>query len=120
VDAFSGDSIPVHLLTREASDLYWEHLKENGILAVHISNWHLDLTDVVRQMAIHAEKDAIFIDDSGFASRFYDNNAWVIITGNNDFISDTRVKDLRSDWHHKIKPIIWTDDFSNLFEVVDW
>jgi spermidine synthase len=120
VDAFSGDSIPVHLLTLEASDLYWQHLKENGILVVHISNLHLDLSDVVRQMAVHAGKDAIFVEDSGFASLFYDSSAWVIITGNKEFINDPLVKVFRSDWYHKLKPIVWTDDFSNLFEVVDW
>ena len=120
VDAFSGDSIPVHLLTLEASDLYWQHLKENGILALNISNLHLDLTDVVRQMAAHAHKEAIFTEDSGFASRFYDSNAWVLITSNKDFLSYTILKAFRTDWRHKLKPVIWTDDFSNLFEVVEW
>ncbi|SVB90732.1 uncharacterized protein METZ01_LOCUS243586, partial [marine metagenome] len=49
VDAFNGDAIPTHLLTQEASDLYWRHLKESGVLAFHISNNHFDLSDVVRQ-----------------------------------------------------------------------
>src|SRR5690606_33296318 len=48
VDAFSGDSIPIHLLTREAFALYFEHLKPDGVLAIHITNIHLDLADPVR------------------------------------------------------------------------
>lgn len=47
VDAFSGDAIPVHLLTREANALYWRHLKPDGILAVHVSNRHLSLAPAV-------------------------------------------------------------------------
>ena len=47
VDAFSSDSIPVHLLTREAMDLYFRHLKPDGILAVHISNRYLNLQPVL-------------------------------------------------------------------------
>ncbi len=63
VDAFSGDAIPIHLLTKEASDLYWQHLKENGVLVLHITNFHVDLSDVARQMAIHANREAIHIED---------------------------------------------------------
>jgi spermidine synthase len=51
VDAFSGDAVPVHLLTRESAALYWRALREDGVLAVHTTNRHLDLTPVVRGMA---------------------------------------------------------------------
>ena len=47
IDAFSGDAIPVHLLTREAFDIYWRHLKPGGVLAVHISNQYLNLGPIV-------------------------------------------------------------------------
>lgn len=53
VDAFSGDSIPVHLLTEECMrDAYLKHLNPEGILAVHISNRYLDLEPVVRNLAV--------------------------------------------------------------------
>jgi hypothetical protein len=115
VDAFSGDAIPIHLLTKEASDLYWQHLKENGLLALHITNIHVDLSDVVRQMAIHANKEAIFIE-----RRRDKATDWVIITSNLDFINDRLVRRFQVDWHNEFKPITWTDDFSNLFEIVNW
>ena len=47
VDAFSSDSIPAHLLTRECQRLYWEHLRADGVLAIHISNRYLDLRSVL-------------------------------------------------------------------------
>ena len=120
VDAFSGDAIPIHLLTQEASDLYWRHLKEDGILVLHISNLHVDLSDVVRQMAIHAGKDAIFTEDEGSPDKYDTKSDWVIITNNQAFLDDPDVRRLTDEWHHELRPIIWTDDFSNLFEVVDW
>jgi spermidine synthase len=53
VDAFSGDAIPTHLLTREAVALYLRHLRPDGVLAVNVSNRHADLTRVVRGHAAH-------------------------------------------------------------------
>jgi len=120
VDAFSGDAIPIHLLTQEASDLYWRHLTEDGVLALHISNFHVDLSDVVRQMAIHANKDAIYIEDDGRGDRYDDSSDWVLITSNQAFINDPQVLRFQDDWRREPRPIIWTDDFSNLFEIVSW
>ena len=53
VDAFSGDAIPIHLLTREAGDIYAAQLAAGGTLAIHISNRYLDLEPVVRGLAEH-------------------------------------------------------------------
>lgn len=51
LDAFSGDSVPVHLLTREAFELYLRHLKPDGVIAVHITNHYLNLAPVVERAA---------------------------------------------------------------------
>ena len=53
LDAFSGDAIPVHLLTKEAFEVYQRHLNTNGVIAVHISNHYLDLEPVVVNLARH-------------------------------------------------------------------
>ena len=53
LDAFSSDAIPVHLLTKEAFEVYERHLNTNGIIAVHISNHYLDLEPVVVNLARH-------------------------------------------------------------------
>tara|TARA_R110002111_G_scaffold52265_2_gene91289 strand:+ start:313 stop:567 length:255 start_codon:yes stop_codon:yes gene_type:complete len=54
IDAFSSDSIPVHLLTSEANHVYWRHLARDGILLLHVSNRYLDLIPVVRGLAVDA------------------------------------------------------------------
>ena len=64
VDAFSGDAIPVHLLTREAFALYWRHLKPNGVLAVHVSNRYLVLPPVVKLAARQSGKSAWLVDNA--------------------------------------------------------
>lgn len=89
-DTFSGDAIPVHLLTREAIDLYWEHLKPDGILAFHISNLHFNLTDVVRVHPRNKLKQAIPVMDED--NSFYDSQSrWVLVTSNLEFLLDPKV-----------------------------
>ena len=65
VDAFSSDSIPVHLLTREAMELYFHHLKADGTLAFHISNRYLDLQPVLREEAKASGKVARLVETPG-------------------------------------------------------
>ena len=119
IDAFSGDAIPIHLLTQEASDLYWHHLKDNGVLAIHISNFHVDLSDVVRQLAIHAGKEVILISNES-TSDSASSSDWALITSEKEFLHDPAIQRARTDWRHEPKPIVWTDDFSSLFDVVIW
>ena len=61
VDAFSGDAIPVHLLTRQAFALYWRHLKPDGVLAVHVSNRYLSLAPGVALAAAETGKQAMLV-----------------------------------------------------------
>ena len=57
VDAFSGDSVPVHLLTTQALDLYMRHLRAGGIVAFHVTNRFLELPPVVERIAADARPD---------------------------------------------------------------
>ena len=71
IDAFSGDSIPIHLMTREAFELYFRHLQPNGVLAVHITNLHLDLSDPVRVLAREMGAGAVWVEhwtEDGYGS----------------------------------------------------
>ena len=61
VDAFSGDAVPVHLLTKQALELYFRHLKPGGILALHITNTHLDLAPVVENLRRELGKYAVLV-----------------------------------------------------------
>src|SRR5262249_55445867 len=78
VDAFSGDAIPAHLLTREAFALYRRHLGQGGILAVHISSRFLDLSPVVKRSAEANDLDAVLIKDSGDEARGALSSTWVL------------------------------------------
>lgn len=120
VDAFSGDSIPIHLLTREAFALYFEHLNPDGVLVVHITNLHLDLSDPVRMLAREFGKEAILVEND--SDEYYMNySAWVLITSNQEFLDTLREEDWVTPWYRKIpKEIHWTDDYCNLLEVIDW
>jgi hypothetical protein len=117
-DAFSGDAIPVHLLTTEAFDLYLRHLKPSGILAVHVSNQYLDLAPVVAQLAsahglisrlVHTEKDD---------GHLYSRSDWVLMTRDRAVFAQPEIGGAAS----KIEPRpglrLWTDDYNNLLQVL--
>ena len=80
VDAFSGDAIPVHLLAREAMDLYFRHLRPDGILAVHISNRHLDLKPVIEGEARAAGRRARLVDTEDDDGAGVFAATWVLVT----------------------------------------
>jgi hypothetical protein len=118
LDTFNSDSIPVHLLTREAFTLYLQHLKPGGILAVHVSNRVLDLEKVVSRMAneFGLQMVSIFASSDGpgtSASR------WELLTTNQAFLEDAAIHDYvvttdKADKHIQL----WTDDYSNLFQIL--
>ncbi len=79
LDAFSGDAIPVHLLSREAFELYFERLAPKGILAVHVSNSFLDLAPVVGRAAQALGKVARVIEVSEDKSQNRAQSVWVLL-----------------------------------------
>jgi hypothetical protein len=119
VDAFSGDAIPVHLLTREAFELYLEHLRPGGILAVHVSNLYFNLRPVVRGLAEAFHLPAVLILSPGKLEGEIYPSDWVLITENGRFLGDDVVSTAITPWLTGGESnIIWTDDFSNLFGVL--
>jgi hypothetical protein len=118
IDAFSGDSIPVHLLTREAFDLYASHLQADGILAVHVTNLHLDLKDIVRSQADRLGMEALWFDDQTETDYSLISD-WVLMTRNRQFLEDPRVAALAREWERpRVSRAAWTDDYSNLLELI--
>jgi SAM-dependent methyltransferase len=118
VDAFSGDAIPVHLLTKEAFTLYLRHLKPNGILAIHTSNTYLNLPPVVQLLAEDAGYPARMIGNNDNPRKLIDASDWVLITRNQHFLEGVETTVL-------IDPIdvpaglrLWTDDYNNLFQIL--
>ena len=118
VDAFSGDAIPVHLLTREAYKVYWQHLKPDGVLAVHVSNLYLSLAPGVALAAAADGKQAMEINYEGADEREESSSEWVLVTSRKGFFDREEIKAAAT----KIDPIPglreWTDDYSNLYKIL--
>ncbi|MGA2033018.1 MAG: fused MFS/spermidine synthase, partial [Thermoguttaceae bacterium] len=124
IDAFSSDSIPIHLLTREAIQIYLWNLAPRGMLAVHISNRHLDLAPVLANLADDAAVVARVCEDDDVAGKpgKY-RSTWVVLAREAkdlDGLSKKAWQPLRPD--PKLR--LWTDDFSNVVSVLrggwDW
>jgi SAM-dependent methyltransferase len=117
VDAFSSDSIPVHLLTREAFQLYFHHLKPQGVLAVHISNTHLDLAPVVQSEAAALHKEALLFDTEDDEQEVY-GATWVLLAGQKEVMQKPAFRDAGTPLKPRPSLRLWTDDYSNLFQIL--
>jgi hypothetical protein len=122
VDAFSGDSIPIHLMTKEAFELYFQHLKPDGILAVHISNLHLDLSHPVRTISEELGYTPLSVEHTPEDDNYHSYYShWVLISPDPGLESRLALTGFLSEWYTgKPKEILWTDDYCNLLQVVEW
>jgi hypothetical protein len=121
VDAFSSDSIPVHLLTKEAMGVYRKHLSPDGVLAVHISNRYLDLQPVVRGLAQDSGLSARVVDTDDDESQDVFGATWVLLTspgpGGTSGLGPEEEKSSAEIQSKRTVPL-WTDDYSNLFKIL--
>lgn len=117
IDAFTGDAIPVHLLTREAFAVYFRHLKPGGILAVHVSNQYLDLVPVVATNAKEAGRLAVQVSDDGESEDYFSSNDWVLVSAERSTFEDALFN--ASQVAHMKKGLRpWTDEYSNLIQIL--
>jgi hypothetical protein len=123
LDAFSSDAIPLHLLTREAMQLYLAKLTDHGILTFNISNRYLDLEPVVADLANDAGLFCLFGDDSNLSpSQQAQGNSpsqWVVMARRKDDLSGIP-EGARWKEAGRSARRIWTDDFSNVVSVIRW
>ena len=117
VDAFSGDAIPVHLLTREAMDLYFRHLRPDGILAVHVSNRYLDLAPVLAEETRATGRLARVVETEDDESQDVYAATWVLIArAGSDLDNEVRASSNPIASTRKVR--LWTDDYSNLLQIL--
>jgi spermidine synthase len=116
VDAFSGDAIPVHLLTREAWTLYWHHLKPDGVLAVHVSNRYLDLAPVVALGAADDGKQAKIVSYVGTSIDEESASDWVLVTSRPGFLDRLTTRAQAIAHIPGLRP--WTDDYSDIYKIL--
>jgi len=117
VDAFSSDAIPVHLITKEAVEIYLKHMKPDGVIAFHVTNRYLDLVPVVEGIANSLGLHAVWINDAG-GDPLGNSSSWVLIARDTIRLTHPRLAEAtleitpRRDWR------VWTDDFNNLLQVL--
>ena len=90
IDAFTGDAIPVHLLTREAFALYFAAMNPDGVLALHVSNRYLDLMPVVRGLAREIGLEALQIEQEEDAWNAVEASTWMLVTRDAAFVERVR------------------------------
>jgi hypothetical protein len=118
LDAFNGDAIPVHLLTKEAFELYRRHLKPGGVIALHITNQHLDLRPIVQGAADHLGlKTLLVLDEQGGVDNPSSTSAWMVLSPDAAFLAALPIRPFIQE-PLRIAPRLWTDDQSSLFPIL--
>ena len=128
LDAFSSDSIPMHLITREALALYERKLAAHGIIAFHISNLYLDLSHTLDALAHDAHLECVIEDDRAVSQPEFEAgkfpSTWVVMARNDaDLNALISSPGSRGKWvpiHTTGGQRVWTDDYSNLLSAIHW
>lgn len=115
LDAFAGDSVPVHLLTREAFQIYLRHIKPDGIIAVHVTNRYLSIAPVVEAVAQSLGIKTTRIESRAKSPCEYTN--YVLVTNNEPFLAENPREVLGED--KQLNVPIWTDVRHDLFGILE-
>ncbi|MFT4808136.1 MAG: hypothetical protein ACI9LX_001462 [Paraglaciecola sp.] len=117
IDAFSGDLIPTHLMTHEAFLLYQQHIKTQGVMALHISNRHLSLLPVIIQHSITLDMQVMLFETPGNGNEH--DAQWVVLTNNSRITQSPNLIYKQSVISkEQYKKVLWTDDYSSLLPIL--
>lgn len=118
VDAFSDDSIPVHLVTKEAVETYFAHLRgDAGVVAIHTSNRYLELAPVILRIAREMNLNVMIAGDSGDAEQFAVSSQWVLLSRDERAFLTPAFDGVTWDMPEKLPPL-WTDDYTSIYTVI--
>ena len=120
VDAFSGDAIPLHLLTKEAMEVYRRHLAPGGILAFHVSNSYLDLAPEIARLAGSIGMKARKVENFAAPARDQYRSTWVLVTADSGFFAIPAIHSASRSISVPAGLRLWTDDYSSLLPVMRW
>jgi spermidine synthase len=116
IDAFSSDSIPIHLLTTEAMSVYLKHMRPDGVVAFHVSNRFFNLPPVVDAIArAHGLSSVLLVDNPD--DQEMSKTDWVLVTNNQAVLENDAVKAITVEPDVIPKLRLWTDDDHNLFRI---
>jgi hypothetical protein len=119
LDAFSGDAIPTHLLTREAFAIYLRHMAPGGVLAAHISNRHVDLAPVLIGLADHFGLESICVTAKHDEQNELSASRWILLSERDLLAGSPEIAAVATPLDQPKVPL-WTDDFHNLFQILRW
>jgi hypothetical protein len=117
IDAFSSDSIPVHLLTYEALAVYLKHMKPGGIIAFHLTNRFLDLNPVVKQLADAHHLFSVLVADDGDEG-IVSRSDWVLLSDREASLQVPQIAEAASEVATRENLRLWTDDFNNIIQIL--
>jgi spermidine synthase len=122
LDAFSSDSIPPHLLSREAMEIYLSRLKPDGAILFHVSNRYLNVKDLVSALAVDTTLPAFVRSDVATqpVPRITAQYVLVMATRNGNSLGDLASS---HKWQAAVRPVglrTWTDDYSNVIDLMRW
>ena len=120
LDAFTSDAIPVHLLTKEAFEIYLQHLKPDGVIAVHTSNRYLDLEPVVKRLAAHFGLSVVTIVDNPPSNKWWIfRTTWMLVTRNRALLARPEIENAADKYEPSSRTAsLWTDDHASLYEIL--
>jgi hypothetical protein len=119
LDAYSSDAIPIHLITREAIDVYWNRLNPDGLLVLHISNRYVNLERVARSFM---DQDHLFFCLFSTRSRgWHKESRWIVCSRKKEYFEIPAVQEACRPWSADSVPTVeWTDDYAPLWSVMQW
>lgn len=121
MDAYNSDSVPTHLLTREAMELYLSKVDEDGVVVFHVSNRFLDIEGVVGSLAEEmdlATRSQIHFPRPELQSKLVYTSAYSAVAR-----EEAHLRSIADDerWRETVRAdVVWTDDYSNIVSVFDW
>jgi len=118
IDAFSGDTIPAHLLTRETFDMYFSKLRARGVVAVHITNLFVNLGPLLAALADDMHKQAVVVTNMQNETLGAVAAAWVLVTDDASTLPPLPKNGTRMLTRRSQNIDAWTDDYSNIFQLL--
>ena len=119
LDAFNSDVVPVHLLTKEAFEIYLRHIRPDGVIALHVSSRYLDLHSVVWRLADHLNLKSAWIENDHDDENGIFAADWILLTKNEEFLNLRAIRRASQAPDTDYEEMdLWTDDHVNVFQIL--
>jgi len=121
MDAYNSDSVPTHLLTKEAVELYLQKLEDDGVLVFHVSNRYLNIEGIVGSLADELDlvtRTQIHVPSPALRNKLVWTSAYTVVARDPGDLRSLYEDDR---WRETDRAgVVWTDNYSNIPSVFDW